>query len=69
MFGIIIWDCKGTLQFAAYLSYDHSFIVQSIVITIVNYNHKTFLVQAIDTFDIFFGDMHFKTFLLQFTIW
>jgi hypothetical protein len=28
------------------VSYEHSFIVHTIVITIVNYNHKTFIVQA-----------------------
>jgi len=27
-------------------SYDHSFVVQATVITIVNYNRKTFIVQA-----------------------
>jgi hypothetical protein len=30
----------------ARLSYDHSFIVLATVIMIVNYDHKTFIVQA-----------------------
>jgi hypothetical protein len=47
MFGVVIYDQKGTLQFAPYLtiiiyapskgqvSFDHSFIVKAIVIMIV----------------------------------
>ncbi len=55
------------LQFAAYLTiandlvmivnYDcnHSFIVLAIVITTINYDHKTFRVQATDRHDYFEG--------------